>query len=89
MTISHVNEADRLIGIYRLKSLHGRYIEGYITYFDYREDLLLTINQIRESLKLEVLSEGDFDMAWQHREMWHESWKIARLEILSTTISVY
>jgi len=85
----NVNKADRKIRSYRLKSLHRNYIEGYITYFDYREVLWLTINKIRKSLNLKEFSEGEFDKAWQYRTMAHETWKGAHDEILSTILGVW
>lgn len=81
--------ADGKIRSYRLKSLHRNYIEGYITYFDYREVLWLTINKIRKSLKLKEFSMGEFDKAWQYRVMGCETWKDARAEILSTILGVW
>ena len=85
----NVNEADRKIRSCRLKSLHRNYIEGAITYFDYREVLWLTINKIRKSLNLKEFSEGEFDKAWQYRTMAHETWKGAHDEILSTILGVW
>lgn len=85
----NVNEADRKIRSYRLKSLHRNYIEGYITYFDYREVLWLTINKIRKSLNLKEFSEYEFDKAWQYRIMAHDTWTVARIEILSTILGFW
>ena len=85
----NVNEVDKKIRSHRLKSLHGNYIEGYITYFDYREVLWLTINKIRKSLNLKEFSEQEFDKAWQYRTMAYETWEIARNEILSTILGVW
>ena len=83
-SLTIISKADRKIRGYRLKSLHMNYIEGYITDFDYREVLWFTINRIRRSINLPELSESEFDKAWQVRTMEHETWEIARSEILST-----
>lgn len=85
----NVNEADRKISTYGLKRLYTNYDKGYITYFDYREVLWLTINKIRKSLNLKEFSEGEFDKAWQYRTMAHETWTIARSEILNTILGVW
>jgi flagellar biosynthesis regulator FlbT len=65
----------------KLKQMHKLYTDGQITYFDYREGVLLLINIARFSLGIPVLTPEQLDRTWQLHTLAAEDWKQARYEI--------
>lgn len=60
------------------------YINGDMSYADYKEYCFITVNSIRNCMNFESFSKTKFDEAWQYRIMAHEDYNIAKRELQDT-----
>ena len=71
----------------RVKSRHEMYLNGGLTYLEYKEYINHTINEIRAFFRLSRYSNEDFDILWSNLNMAADRWKTARNEIFMAIAS--
>lgn len=82
-------QAGRWVNRLRIKSTWVKFINGDISYGDYKDYLFAIINPIRKAMGDDIFSYEKFDEAWQYRNMAHENWEIALNEIKNTIVGFW
>ena len=87
--LDYWQQTGKWINRLRIKSMWKKYINGDISYADYKGYLFVIINPIRKAMGFDIFSYEKFDEAWQYRTMAHEKWEVAQNEIRNTIVGFW
>ena len=85
--ITNMKEWCRFVGGW-LNRLHYKtrwrnYINGNMSYADFKEYVFITVNSIRKLRDVPEYSYNKFDEGWQYRIIAHENYSVAYAELLN------